>query len=344
MRLLLLTDTHGDIDLINTFIDRERVDACIHCGDFGFYDRKSINRLSVRELRLRLKHSHLPSKVRKLAWKVSHEELKTIVAREKLLAGFAPYLEGEVGFHAPVYAVWGNHEDPVVIEALRSKEAAVENLFLLDEHRAHDLAQNVRLIGLGGNFYYEGEGLFAPEQTGDGGKVRASWTQYAHLMARERSRERPKEEWTLLVSHVSPGKVTLLERLSLLLRADLSIFGHMGPPMTHGYSLFTFCEPHEAMARSHEEYRQLQALWETSPWREKLPAETRTLIENSLEELAIDDFPVRGRGDRPGPKSVESRYFATQFLNLADAPQGWGVLTIDDNNIELQTTSRWRRR
>ena len=47
MRLLLLSDTHGRLDLINELAEREQVDAVVHAGDFGFYDEKSVDRLST---------------------------------------------------------------------------------------------------------------------------------------------------------------------------------------------------------------------------------------------------------------------------------------------------------
>ncbi len=35
MKILLISDTHGNIDIINTLATQEGVDACIHAGDFG---------------------------------------------------------------------------------------------------------------------------------------------------------------------------------------------------------------------------------------------------------------------------------------------------------------------
>jgi hypothetical protein len=38
MRLLLISDTHGKLGIINELVAHVRVDAVIHAGDFGFFD------------------------------------------------------------------------------------------------------------------------------------------------------------------------------------------------------------------------------------------------------------------------------------------------------------------
>ena len=37
-RILLLSDTHGNIDIINTLVEKTNTDMVIHAGDFGFYN------------------------------------------------------------------------------------------------------------------------------------------------------------------------------------------------------------------------------------------------------------------------------------------------------------------
>jgi hypothetical protein len=51
MRLLLISDTHGKLDIINELSAQTQADAVIHAGDFGFYDDESFERLSDRELK-----------------------------------------------------------------------------------------------------------------------------------------------------------------------------------------------------------------------------------------------------------------------------------------------------
>ena len=341
MRILIITDTHGDIEQINEAIERSGADACIHCGDFGFYDEKSPERLTDRELFLRVKHSHLPHSIRKRSRKMNRTELVETIRAEGLLSGLTPYLEGEKHFLAPVYAVWGNHEDIEVVRALRDGEKHIENLHMVDEAHPFSLAQGVRLVGIGGNFYQEGKGLFASDMTGKGGKVRASWLQYARLLCQEL--ERPKDDqFTIFVGHVSPGKVRLLERYSLVLGARLAVFGHMDPPITHAYSLFTICEPDEAMARSQAEFDALRHRWDEEKSQGEWTPEEIEWIEKSFQALDVPHFPRRERGSRPKKGSVEERYFTTQFLNVADAPEGWAVLEMGERKAHLETHSQWR--
>lgn len=60
MRFLLISDTHGRLEIINELAGSVQADAVIHAGDFGFYDDASYERLSDRELRLQVIHSDLP--------------------------------------------------------------------------------------------------------------------------------------------------------------------------------------------------------------------------------------------------------------------------------------------
>ena len=344
MRILLITDTHGDIDAINALIERERADACIHCGDFGFYDDKSVERLSTREKRLRLKHSHLPRDLRRKAWKLDPGELQQTCRDAGLFDGLMPYLEGRAGFSAPVYAVWGNHEDVEVVRALRDGRHHIDNLYLLDDRHGFQPAPWLQLCGLGGNFWLSDDpALFAPELVGQGGQVRASWVQYARLLSRSTTGRVAGDapRFTIFVGHVSPGKARLLERLVLLLGADMSICGHMDPPVSHAYSLFAICEADEAMARSDRDVAQLDALWRAFDG--ELDDESRALVEASLEALAVPPLSAPARGQRPEPASLEARYFTTQFVNVADAPSAWSVLDIDASGADLSHRARWRR-
>ncbi len=59
MRVLLLSDTHGNIDIINQLVDKTKSEMVIHAGDFGFYDESSYRHLSSRELFLLITHSPL---------------------------------------------------------------------------------------------------------------------------------------------------------------------------------------------------------------------------------------------------------------------------------------------
>ncbi|MBK05692.1 MAG: hypothetical protein CL920_04665 [Deltaproteobacteria bacterium] len=346
MRILLVTDTHNELDVINDLIETEYIDCCIHCGDFGFYDEDSLNRLTHRELQLRIRHSHLPKDVRKQAYDLSHNEAKAILKEHNMLGGFIPFLTGEQRFAKPVYAVWGNHDDRQVVNKLLDGTYDVPNLHLIDEHNHYTLEEaNLRVFGVGGNFYLEGDKLFAPEKTGAGGKIRASWLQYARLLEDENQRKRNKKDKTrtMFVSHVSPGKseCRILERLCLALGVNVSVSGHMDPPVCHAYSLFAICENDEAIGRSQPAFGELKRRWREERDNTQLDDLQKALVDRSIARLDVEDFPVPDRRRRPKKGSMESNYYATQFLNLADTPEGWAIMDIEGDEITLHMRSKW---
>jgi len=65
MKFLLISGTHGRLEVIDELTDRVRADAVIHAGDFCFFDDGSFERLSDRELGLHVKHSDLSRTDRK---------------------------------------------------------------------------------------------------------------------------------------------------------------------------------------------------------------------------------------------------------------------------------------
>lgn len=344
MRILLLTDTHNELEPINQLAEQTNADCVVHCGDFGFYDQESPERLSRRELSLRIKHSHLPKKIRKKSFKYSPEEAKSVLKEHDLLTGFIPYLTGEKEFQVPVYAVWGNHEDIETVRMLQSGELKVPNLHLIDEDSVIEFAEiKARFIGIGGNFYLEGGSLFAPSFTGSGGRIRASWLQYAKLLKRELEREKDDTK-TFFVSHVSPGKseCRLLERLCLLIGANYSLSGHMDPPLSHAYSLFGICQPEEALARSEQYVQELGRRWADERESCNLSEEEKALIDFSLEKLTIEPLPEDQRGNCAKKGSFESFFRQTQFINLADAPEGWSILEVNEGMASLESHSHWK--
>jgi predicted phosphodiesterase len=42
-KILLISDTHGNLDIINEKVMQTKADFVIHAGDFGFYDEQSLD-------------------------------------------------------------------------------------------------------------------------------------------------------------------------------------------------------------------------------------------------------------------------------------------------------------
>ncbi|MDR3441470.1 MAG: metallophosphoesterase family protein [Legionella sp.] len=103
-RILLLSDTHGNLDIINQLVAQTNADMVIHAGDFGFYDDESVYRLSPRELRLLVVHSPLWRQY-DVDKQTEREQLIEIVKEEKLLGDFPDSIAGVKQFSVPVYAV-----------------------------------------------------------------------------------------------------------------------------------------------------------------------------------------------------------------------------------------------
>ena len=101
MRLLLLSDTHGELGIINELATEVRADAVIHAGDFGFYDEGSYERISDRELRLHITHSDLEAEFKKEILGLSHDERIAACRDACPLSELPMFIEGRLRFEVP---------------------------------------------------------------------------------------------------------------------------------------------------------------------------------------------------------------------------------------------------
>ena len=158
MRLLLISNTHGELGIINERVEQLRADAVIHAGDFGFHDHGSIERASVREVAMHLLHSDMSREQIRAAEKMTPDAMRAFAAENLCLSELPEFIQGKQRFRVPVHAIWGNHEDVTVIDALRQGEIRAENLLLLDERAVHSIGP-LRLFGLGGNVIPQGRSI-----------------------------------------------------------------------------------------------------------------------------------------------------------------------------------------
>jgi hypothetical protein len=95
MLLLLISDTHGKLGVINELAARAHADAVIHAGDFGFYDDSSYERLSERELELHVRHSDLSAAEKAGILALPRAERIQAMKVRCPLSDFPSYVSGE---------------------------------------------------------------------------------------------------------------------------------------------------------------------------------------------------------------------------------------------------------
>lgn len=314
-RILLTSDTHGNIDEINIKITLTKADMVIHAGDFGFYDEESISRLSARELFLRVVHSPLGKNLH--VDKTDRVKLAEIIEDNQLLGNFSDYLSGKKEFLVPVYAVWGNHEDIAVINRLR-EGLHVKNLYLLDENSFYEFKKNHQiefaLYGLGGNFIQDK--LFGSTLSDNQGKIWSNLHQYGTLFKQVNSEVKP----SIFVSHVSPGKEPLLSRLISHLSPDFWVSGHMESPFTSVWNQFAIREMDEACHWLKEK----DALLEERHRSPIMSTETLRAYEILKKELST---------------ATKHWYRNTWNINLPGIEEGYAMLTVDNGKFSLETRS-----
>lgn len=316
-RILLISDTHGNIDLINDLALKSQADFVIHAGDLGFYDQESISHISPRELRLLISHSPIWRQY-EIGKQTDRKTLENIVIKHNLLGEFPDYLSGAKKFALPVYSVWGNHEDIRVIENLRTNNH-VKNLHLLDENHFYKFETNGKvdfsLFGLGGNFLTSRK-LFDRPVGGRCGKSWATLHQFGVLYKKLKHKGKP----SIFVSHVSPGKEPLLTRLIIHFMPNFWISGHMGAPYTCVWNQFTIREFNEAIDHYQVEIDFIENQIKTGNVSEEV------IIAYSLLKQSIPrkDF-----------------WFKKMWnINLPDIKDGYAILIFDDGQFFLETYSR----
>lgn len=303
IKALLISDTHGDLEIINDLVEKEKVDLVIHAGDFGFYNESSYKHISNRELRLLVSHSPY--------WKnytvdkpTDRETLIEIVKRHKLLGNFSDYEDSNKKFNVPVYAVYGNHEDSYVIKQLKLNNS-ISHFNLLDEDNVYQISNDdetgFKLFGIGGNFLVSNKLLDKPI-AGRAGKVWATLHQFGILYKKLEKKSKP----SIFVSHVSPGKEPLLTRLMIHFMPDIWISGHMGAPYTCVWNEFTIRNMDESL------------LWLNSSL-EKLP----TFLDECLTPEAKLAYDVI---KREIPRK-DFWFKKLWYINLPDAKDGYAILT-----------------
>jgi len=315
IRALLISDTHGNIDIINQLVEKTNVDIVIHAGDFGFYDETSYKHISSRELLLLITHSPYRNEYQ-VDKQTDRDILVEIVRKHNLLGNFSAYQDSQKQFNVPVYAVYGNHEDANVIRELKENNL-LQNFHLLDEDNVYQIRGNAeaefKLFGIGGNFLVSNKLLKKPI-AGQAGKVWSTLHQFGVLYQKLEKKSKP----SLFVSHVSPGKEPLLTRLIIHFMPNIWISGHMGAPYACVWNQFTIREIDESLEWLASQMIALDAL----PV-ERLTPEARIAYELIKRDIPRDEFWFKKLWN----------------VNLPDAKDGYAVLVYSDGKFFLESQS-----
>lgn len=316
-RILLISDTHGNLDIVNEKAAQTNADFVIHAGDFGFYDEQSIFRLSPRELRLLVSHSPVWRQYN-VDKQTPRETLIEIIKAHRLLGDFPDYISGKKQFVVPVYAVWGNHEDVFVLKRLK-KDFQIDNLHLLDENHFYQFHQEDKLefslYGLGGNFLKTNK-LFDQPIAGNGGKVWSTLHQFGVLYKQVKNKAKP----SIFVSHVSPGKEPLLVRLMMHFMPNFWISGHMGAPFTCTWNQFTIHEMNEALLWLQTDIDFIEEQFKQG----RLSEEAVLAYDLIKQVIPRKDFWFKKLWN----------------INLPDAKDGHALLIVEKDRFSLETYSR----
>ena len=325
MRFLLISDTHGTLALIDEVAAEVGAEAVIHAGDFGFFDRGSVDRLSDRELRLLVAHSELAESDKGRILGLSRTEMGEAVLEHRLLGGFQSYLDGSRSFQVPVYAVWGNHEDIRVVEKLHRGEIVVKNLHILD-HRRGCRVGPAFVYGLGGNLLPGPKMLHRP-LAGGAGKIWSTLSQYRELVELADEAEE-SSALRVFVSHVSPGREPFVELVAVRTRADLTVSGHMGAPTCMVWNPFAVRSLEQARQRLREGLAAVQRASLTA-----VPSQTARVAEGlAMIGGVLEDPGMPGRG-----ADGASWYRRITHVNLPDARVGYAVLDVEETGCKLRT-------
>lgn len=321
MRFLLLSDTHGELDIINELASLTRADAVLHAGDFGFYDSSSLDRLSEREIRLLVKYSSLPLEQRSQILANAPIDLAEAVRKHRLLGCFQALLDGEKSLNVPVYAVWGNHEDTSVVDRLFRGDIAVRNLHILHHQKAYCFG-SVFLYGLGGNLL-PGSKMLQRPIAGGRGKVWTTLSQYADLVTTV-ERDAGAARHRILVTHVSPGKEAFMEYIAARTGAGYTVSGHMGAPTCMVWNPFAISSVEDARERLLNGMRVVEDACMGTSKGSPAVAEALRIIANRASELTEEN------------KREPWWYKGMTHVNLPDADTGYAIMDIDGESACLQ--------
>ncbi|KAK9356893.1 hypothetical protein V1505DRAFT_374852 [Lipomyces doorenjongii] len=347
-RILCVADVRGQLSILNQLAKEHNASFIIHTGDFGFYDRESVPKVTDKTLRHVAQYSPL------LDARSLPQESQSLrhYLTSRPISQLYQFLSGEMKFDVPVYTVHGACEDVSVLEKFRSGEYKVNNLFVVDEHssRSIDTGNGVkfRLLGLGGalvmhKLFDNGSGRTTI--AGGGGTTWTTLLQIGELIDTA-ARVFDETETRILVTHASPAREGILAQLALSIKADFSISG--GLHFRYGCSYNEF-----AVNPTYDYFRgklagaraQFMDVWDIVKG-EVQPviannATQKQLIENALNMIERMPTSAQAGSEREMEREETANIgFRNMWhFNLTDVSYGSLVLDVKDGKIGIETKS-----
>ncbi|KAI8098476.1 uncharacterized protein BX664DRAFT_287979 [Halteromyces radiatus] len=355
-RILCTADIKGCISQLNQLARDANAHCIIHTGDFGFYERSSLERIDDRTLKHLIQYSTLiPPYMRGRFNNSPIDQVRRTIEtapQQAYLSEFPDFLSGEKQLDVPVYTVWGVCEDVAILEKLRSGEYSVHNLHILDEATTYLLdigGVKLRLFGLGGaviqhKLFDNGEGT--DTIAGGSGMMWTTALQIGELVETAQ-KVYDSSETRILVTHASPGREGLLAQLSLYLKADFTISAGLHFRYGIAYNEFA-CQSHqdhyrERLLQSQQNFLQL---WETIKDQVESYVDNHQalLLQNTLEVVNRLPPSLHDSGDEGSEHSQNNRdeiaFKNLWNFNLPDAALGWIVLDVNNGHVGAEMKSQ----
>lgn len=240
MKLLFLSDTHGNLDLINHLAKKHDAEYCFHAGDICCFDQDTIPFFTDKELMQMIRHSALSSS---LELNISRAQMEEIAIKYRAYGNFYQYLCGEKRFDIPVYFVMGNREDLHIIERIRNNR--IPNLTILDDHEPF-FFDNFSFFGIGGTFQKVSftRDLMPP------GRIYPVISRSDLQKLTDAVDQIPPKYKRFFLTHMGPAEIPEIQLLAQRLAADYVLSGH-----THHFSVQDwYCEHEKAVQQFQEKY------------------------------------------------------------------------------------------
>ncbi|KAK9461085.1 uncharacterized protein V1516DRAFT_674986 [Lipomyces oligophaga] len=345
-RILCVADIRGNLTILNQLAKELNATAIIHTGDFGFYDRESVTKITDKTLRHVAQYSPLLD-LRSLPFDAA--QLRQYLTTRPI-SQLAQFLSGDFKLDVPVYTVHGACEDVSVLEKFRSGEYKVPNLFVVDEHSTYciETANDVklRLLGLGGalvmhKLFDNGSGRTTI--AGGGG---TSWTTFLQIgeLIDTAARVYDESETRILITHASPTREGILSQLAMTLKADFSISGGLHFRNGSSYNEFSVNPAYENFRSKLVASRaQFMDVWDVVK-SEVYPIIADNVLQKQFIDNALGVIMKMPTADQTSEQKERDEAENTSFrrlwhLNLADVSYGSTVLDINDSKIGIEMKS-----